>query len=420
MKILWFSNTCANASDYLNDNFVRGGWLQSLDKLLQDKVELHVAFYYHKLDSSFKYGNTTYHPINPLNWKSQRILNHLLNRVVDQEDLKYYLDIIDRVKPDLIHIHGTENSFHCLINKVNIPVVVSIQGIITACLNKFTSGIELNYLSLYSFNLKGGLKSLFFASSFKTERKLSVQRSMYELRDLKNCRYMIGRTDWDRRVTSILAPGRNYYHNDEMLRDIFYKEKWTLPLNKDKLVILSIAGDSPSKGFETICESIYELKQSGFTNFEWMVAGISESDLIVKIVKKKLKRKYPKSGLLLLGTINESLLIDKFKVAHLFVSASYIENSSNSLCEAMMLGMPCIATCVGGTSSLLRDKTEGILIQEGDPWSMAGAILELFKNTDKAVEYGNNARKRASIRHDKNKIVSDLISIYHSVTNLPY
>jgi glycosyltransferase involved in cell wall biosynthesis len=417
MKILWFSNTSANAAEYLNDDFVRGGWLQALDKLLQNEVDLHIAFYYHKLDSAFRHGNTTYHPINPKNWKLQTIKNHLFNKVVGSEDLPYYLEIINRVKPDLIHIHGTENPFGCIINNVNIPVVVSVQGIITLCLHKFTGGIELRSLSQHNYNLKGGLKRNFFAKSFKEERKLSFKRSLNELRDIRNCRHMIGRTDWDRRVTSIMAPGRNYYHNDEILRDIFYTEKWDYSSGNNKFSILSIAGNSPSKGFETICETIYELRQSGFTNFEWRVAGISESDLIVKIVKRRLKKKYPESGLVLLGTINENQIVGNLKEADVYVMASHIENSSNSLCEAMILGIPCIATCAGGTSSILKDGLEGIVIQDGDPWSMAGAILELHNNPQKAIEYGNNARKKALIRHDKGKIIAGLLAIYQTISS---
>ena len=81
----------------------------------------------------------------------------------------------------------------------------------------------------------------------------------------------------------------------------------------------------------------------------------------------------------------------------------------------MILGMPCIATDVGGTSSLLCNKKDGLLIQDGDPWSLAGAIIELKNNYEKAIEYGVNARKKAIERHNPAKIVSDLIDIYNDI-----
>ena len=94
---------------------------------------------------------------------------------------------------------------------------------------------------------------------------------------------------------------------------------------------------------------------------------------------------------------------------------SHIENSPNNLCEAMILGMPCLATSAGGTSSILKDKEEGIIIQDGDPWVMAGAILELYRNSKMALEYGEKARITALKRHDKETIVNNLIQTYEII-----
>ena len=98
-----------------------------------------------------------------------------------------------------------------------------------------------------------------------------------------------------------------------------------------------------------------------------------------------------------------------------YTSALTIENSPNNLCEAMILGMPCIATYAGGTGSLLRDKEDGILVQDGDPWSMAGAILELWENSETSSRLGGNARIRALKRHDPLQVVTDLVSIYNNI-----
>jgi glycosyltransferase involved in cell wall biosynthesis len=46
---------------------------------------------------------------------------------------------------------------------------------------------------------------------------------------------------------------------------------------------------------------------------------------------------------------------------------------------------------------------------------MAGAIIELIKNKDRAIEYGQNARRIALERHDPNKIVEQIVNIYSSV-----
>lgn len=419
MKVLWFTNGAGLGNEYLNPTatLYGGGWIVALENTLREQVELHIAYYYPKYSSDFEYKGVYNYPICRKNWKIEILKNAYYRRFTDQEDLEIYLAIIEKVKPDIIHIHGTENPFGCLINKVNIPVVVSIQGIVTVIAEKLNCGIEKEYLKTKDYNLKNGLIKILLQRSFGSEIPFLKKMKDRELRNFKFSKYIIGRTDWDRRVTSVLSPGRIYYHCEESLRDQFYTERRIFPSNNDKLIIHSTSKNSALKGFETICAAIYELNDAGFTNFEWRVAGISESDLIVKVVKRSLKNKFPTSSLIFLGNLNETQLIEKLLESDVYVMASHIENSPNNLCEAMILGIPCIATFAGGTGTILKDGIEGILIQDNDPWAMAGAVLELKNDVIKATQYGQNARNKALKRHDKSNNITELLRIYKSVSN---
>ena len=148
---------------------------------------------------------------------------------------------------------------------------------------------------------------------------------------------------------------------------------------------------------------------------EWRIAGIDKKDPIVRIARNKLHDKAVFNKIIFLGFMNESELVDNLCNSNLYVSPSQIENSSNSLGEAMLLGMPCIATFAGGTGSILSDGIEGILVQDGDPWALAGAILELHRNPDTAQQLSHKARERALIRHSHEKIVNDLIKVYNVI-----
>jgi glycosyltransferase involved in cell wall biosynthesis len=416
MKVLWFSNTPANATQFLKDGLVSGGWLKSLDIALAAKIELHIAFYYPKRNDSFKYLNTTYHPIGRKNWKLKALTGIFWEKLIDQQDLPKYLKIINLVEPDIIHIHGTENPFSCIIPNTNIPVVVSIQGCVTVINHKFCSGFTKSNLLVSYLNFGKSIWQYIQQKSFIRIWKQQKEMKVIEQHNLKNAKYLIGRTAWDKRITSVLAPHSIYYHCDELLRNAFYGQIWESH-KREKLIIHTTTGNSPFKGFETICEALFELNCIPDIKVEWQIAGIRADDSIVKVTRNKLKKRFPKTGLLYLGVLDENELIKKLCNADIYVFPSHIENSPNSLCEAMLIGMPCIATLAGGTGSLLKDGDEGILIQDGDPWSMAGAIIELHKNQVIAKEYGINARRRALIRHDKEKIVSDLINIYLSIIN---
>ncbi|MGD8779513.1 MAG: glycosyltransferase family 4 protein [Ignavibacteria bacterium] len=413
MKVLWFSNTPAAGFVFLSGTSIGGGWLEALDKTIQEKVDLYVSFYYAKYSKKFSYGGTKYYPICSKNWKLN-ILKRLFNKFLDEQDLYIYLDIIKEIQPDIIHIHGTENPFGCILKYVDIPVLVSMQGNITVYHHKYFTGIEKEFS--HNFPIRFKLRDILLHKSYYKYYMEFAKKSSRELKNLKQTKYILGRTEWDRRIMKVMAPNAKYYHCDETLREEFYNNIWKQPLTSDKIIIHTTNGNSFYKGFETLCLALHELNKLNYV-IEWRVAGISEDDKIVKVVKKKLSNKFPKEGLKLLGKLTSTQLINKLKEAHIYVMPSHIENSPNNLCEAMILGLPCIGSFAGGTGSLLKHGEEGMLIQDGDPWMLAGSIIELIDNRQKAIEMGKNARIRALKRHDRKIIVNNLLSIYQKVIN---
>lgn len=416
MKVLWFSNTPANADEYF-DMELRGtgGWLKALNFHLQNHVNLNVAFYSNRKLEPFKYQKTKYFPIYDNSTILKKILGEFGKQYnKDKEDLKIYLEIIKAVNPDIIHIHGTENPFGCIINEVKVPVVVSIQGNITVYYHKFFSGFDKKFLKIKTRNFLT-LKRIIFPFSFEAIYKSFGFMSKRELGNLQKTRFIIGRTDWDRRITRIMAPKSKYFHNDEILRQSFLNYKWNEPDDyNDQIIIHTTTSNVFYKGFETLSESLILLNNLGL-NCVWQVAGISKEDLICKLTIEKLGLSFLPKNLILLGNLNETSLVKAMLQAHLYVGISHIENSPNSLCEAMVLGMPCISTFVGGTGSLLIDKESGILIQSGDPWSMAGAILELVQDDELRQKIVKNSKNASNKRHNPGKIVNDLVKIYNEI-----
>lgn len=413
MKVLWFSNSPAAA--YSDITKGTGGWMVALDCALQSHVELHVAYLYPYKQMPFKNRETTYYPIYSGNIIAENLKKRFL-RNTRRDFTNDYLKVIEMVKPDIIHIHGTENTFHTILGKVNIPVVISIQGNPSVIAYKYRSGFwgkfEKEKVGKITF------KSLIFGrNSFHDGYNNLTRMAELEQKTLLDAKYIIGRTDWDYRITRILAPNSTYFVCNEMLRDSFYTHVWHNPYQSGKLVIHTTNGNNYYKGFETLCHALHLLNGLGI-DVEWRVAGISEDSAINQITKRYLKQNYPQKGLRLMGSLDEYGLMDSLLSSHLYVMPSHIENSPNNLCEAMILGLPCIATHAGGTASLLENGKEGILIQDGDPWVMAGAVCEIVKNSNQAEEYGRKARTCALMRHNKQLIVDKMIRIYSNIVNL--
>jgi glycosyltransferase involved in cell wall biosynthesis len=416
MKVLWFSNTAALGGDIINKgNRIKGtgGWMYALNVALQKKVELSLTFHYAYNKPNFAYQNTNYYPIYTGNIVLENFKKRFLGKVYDEDFLDQYLEIINEVKPDIIHIHGTENSFLSILGKVDIPVVISIQGNLNVYHHKFFSGYHGGYLKLKDNKIT--LKSVLFGRyNFNKGYKTMQGMVAVEKKQLKIAENIIGRTQWDRRITRVLAPNSKYYIGNEMLRQGFYTNEWNNSYKSGTIKLFTTNGNNYYKGFETLCYALHLLTGIG-VEVEWHVAGIKKDSLINKITRKQLQAKYPEKGLVLLGSLDEDELIHELKNSHIYIMPSHIENSPNNLCEAMMLGMPCIATYAGGTGSMLEDGKEGILIQDGDPWAMAGAIIELATDPGKVLVYGKAARLKALKRHDKDTIISNLIETYSNI-----
>ena len=412
MRVLWFSNTPANSDTILRSELKgSGGWLKALDQALQSCIDLHIAFY-GRDDSVFQYKNTVYYSMKNVSGFIHKFKRRFFGKRDTVDCLNKFLSIVDIVKPDVIHIHGTENLFGCIITAVNVPVVVSIQGNVTVVYHKYLSGFESKYLKV-GIRKFSDLRSFIFPSTFIHQYLGFRNLRNVELFVLSNCKYIIGRTDWDRRIMRIMAPNSAYFYNNEILRESFYERSWQ-PVTNSKTVIFSTIGNAFYKGLETICEALHELNRIGFV-CQWRVAGVRNSDLIVRITRRKLRYRFPEDGLIFLGDLNENELVDELLQSNMYVMPSHIENSPNSLSEAMILGLPCISTFVGGVSTLIKDNFDGILIQSGDPWCLAGAIIELSTSQDLAIRLGANARKTALKRHCKESITNELIGIYQKI-----
>ena len=383
---------------------------------MQQKVELHVAFYANWREPEFSVGKTTYHVISPGSIRRSTIRNIIRPYVIHLEDTQVYLQIIDRVKPDLIHIHGTENAFGTILDSVDVSVICSLQGILSPYSYR-TGGDAHHELHAKPGRINYGLKSLLFEKGLMHQYRIMQLMAQRETRYIRNIKFFMGRTDWDRRVSSVMSPGSRYFKGDEIMRDIFYQKEWKPVIHNGKWIVHTTLSDHPMKGFRTIADAILILENAGLS-VEWRIAGISEGSSVVRVYRKELGKKYPAGSIKLLGRITADTLADKMMEAHVFVLPSYMENSPNSLCEAMLMGMPCIATNSGGIPSLIEDAKDGILVQTRDPWALSGALMEIFNDIPSSIEKGRSARRRALYRHDPQRIVDQVVSAYRSINGI--
>ena len=118
--------------------------------------------------------------------------------------------------------------------------------------------------------------------------------------------------------------------------------------------------------------------------------------------------------LVILGKLDSAEMKKQYLKSSLFVCPSAIENSPNSLGEAMLLGMPCIASRVGGIPSMATDE-EISYVSAGSAEELAEAISNVFENREAALISAAAGRKRAMLTYDREANYKMLKWIYDSI-----
>ncbi len=418
-KILWFSLSPCGSMRRSGSKRVIQGWMISLeDEIKKCKdIELHVAYFSETEKESFNYEGVTYHPI--FYPKSKNPLLRILDRrksisSIDRKLLPQMLAVVERVHPDIIHIHGTEERFGLIQDYIkDIPIVFSIQGLLTPYSEKYFSGLPNK--DVYGFeSLKDKLKLV----SYRNEYKNFVDRGKRECHFLNYANYVFGRTAWDEYITGLLNNNRNYYVVDEILRSPFYGKKWSKKtFSNRRLKIVSTISGGIYKGYETVLKTAQLLKRYSNIDFEWSIAGYDVGSKWVNIAERYTNIKSEDVCINLLGRVDAEYLSELLVESDVYVHVSHIENSPNSVCEAMLIGMPVVASFAGGTASLLTTKKDGLLVQDGDPYVYAGAVVYLFNHFDLARQFGESARKKALERHNPERIGKQLIESYYNILN---
>lgn len=412
MRVLWFTNTPSCYSQG-NNPYNGGGWISSAEIAFRQipDITLGVSFILNNQPFKSEGSGVTYYPIPDCKRTfSQKILKYFsyfseasANKF--QETfwpyyLEYFQKIINDFNPDVIHIWGSESYFGLVSRITDIPVVLHVQGVLTPYLNAFLPPFVS--WKICGFNLCKKIKAFLE----KREWQMNCHRERYIYSGITS---YLGRTEWDKSVCHILNPQASYFHVDEILRDSFYCEmQRNIP---ETLTIVTTISSPLYKGFDLVLKTAKILKENLKLEFQWNCYGNINPDFIESVVGIK----HEDVNVRLKGIASSKDLIEGELNATLYFHSSYIDNSPNSLCEAQMLAVPVISTNVGGISSLIEHGKTGFLIPANDPYQAAYLIEHLYFNRELNITIGNNAKEVARVRHDKNRIINQILGVYQSV-----
>lgn len=336
-----------------------------------------------------------------------------------------YRFIIDSFKPQIIHVHGTEKNLAQIQNYVkHIPVVISIQGLLSGCLK-----YNLAFLSKRELFMHTSLKNIIGHGGLDLAERICKRGvENYEKDILNNGKYFIGRTLWDRAHIHMTNPKSNYYVGEEILRPLFYKFQGQWSVDKcERHTIMMPSGYNPLKGMHFAIQAVAHIKKF-YPDVVLKIPGIPRNfrdrkglrkiiigEEFIEYCKTLINENDLESNIRFLPYLHEEDMLQEMLKSNVFLSCSTIDNSSNAIGESTMLGVPLVATSVGGVLSILDNEKTALMVPSGDFHVMAYQIKRLFDSDDLCNQLSSNEICLAQKRHNPMTTTSQYINIYKGI-----
>lgn len=413
MKLLWLVNVKLPVIDESQNKCVSvhvGGWLTGLYESLNlndDISEIMICYPMH--DSQEKEFSAGKLHAMPFVYGNEKLSNPLEN---------YFFNLLQKYEPDIIHIHGSEYSY--ALEMANAAekcnqlerVVCSIQGMVSIYAHHYYAALPDTIIRKKSF------KERLRGTSLSDQKSGYEKRGYDEVALLQKAKHVVGRTSWDKACTWIINPEAHYHFCNEILRSSFYEGMWKYDQCKPHTIMLS-QGAKPIKGLHIVLEALKIVKEY-YPDVKVVVAGNNilaqkNKSSYTRYIEKQITEGGLSDNIIFTGNLDAQEMKSNMLKSNVFVLPSSIENSPNSLGEAMLLGLPCIASDVGGVMDMMKHEEEGIVYPFNEFYKLAYEIIRVFGMKADAEKMGKEAAKHARLTHSPTLNTEQMMSIYREI-----
>jgi glycosyltransferase involved in cell wall biosynthesis len=283
------------------------------------------------------------------------------------------------IQPDVVHAHGTEAAYALAAVRTGRPCVVSIQGVVNEICRA--------------------------NPTFRFRVVARLERSV-----LQNARFFMCRTNFDSGYVSSLNPQAKIFKIHEAMNPLFFANDWN---DADGARVLFVGSLVEHKGLPLLLQAMGRVKER-IPHCQLRVVGLGSESMLAQM-RTLVDRLGFSANVEFLGFQTPEQIARHQRECQVFVLPSRIENSPNTLAEAMVSGMPVIATRVGGVPSMIEDGVTGVLVPQDDATTLATEIVELLQHPEERRHLGENARCVARERHAPSAVATATRQAYEEI-----
>lgn len=301
--------------------------------------------------------------------------------------LKRMVQQIKKASPDIVHVHGLQSE--------------GFYGVLAAKL----AGCRCIITTVHGF-------------AFDGQKKYSLKWLMYRylvepltLR-LSNKVYCVCQYASERSIISKNTSANNcgYIHNaagelncNQSRNQV--REKFGIRPNETVFIIAGRV--SKDKGFDILAQAIKLLNNSTTHKFRLMVVGDGE---YMEDFRTNMSNEIASNQVIIVGQTNN--VADYLGASDIFVLPSYHENLPIALLEAGKMGLPCIASNVGGISEIIENEKTGFLICNKQAESYAQKMEILMSDTLLCHRMGKAMQEDINRRFSMSLMCSRIKELY--------
>jgi glycosyltransferase involved in cell wall biosynthesis len=311
----------------------------------------------------------------------------------------YWTSIINKEKPDLLVLWGTEMPLGVPALEIaeGVPSVIFVQGLLESIGKYYIAGLTADELSQART-----IRDVLTHTTIPQKQKNYLERSRLEAYMVAKAQHVIIENKWAEAYYRKISPNLQIHWCPLSLSLAFSREKWSLAQSRPHSIMCP-AANYPIKGLHMLLKALVIVKKT-YSDVQLSIPGtplkqqLSLKDSLKQPGYEKLIRHMITSlglsdNVHYTGRLTAQEMARLMAESRVFVMSSAIENHSSTLKEAMTVGVPCVSSYVGGVPEYAKHEVNCMLYRFEDYEVMAQEIIQLFESDQLCETLSENARQ---------------------------